>query len=407
MTAYHYKALDAQGGARKGNLEADSQRQARQQLRDQGLLPTAIEPVSDSTEKANGGSVLRFERALSSSEIALFTRQLATLVESALPLEEALHAITRQTSNRRLKSTILAVRTRILEGNTLADALSQFPRSFNDLYRAMIAAGEQSGSLGPVMIRLAEYNERQQQIRSKIQVALIYPAALTTVAVGVIILLMTYVVPKVVAQFDHMGQTLPQLTRIIIALSEGLQQYGIHLAIGIALITVLLRWWLSAPERRIHWHRVQLSLPLISRFVLTQQALQFSRTLSILVGSGLDLMQSLKVASAPVTNLYLRQAVVDATERVREGSTLAQALEQSGPFPPMLVYMIANGEQSGELEQMLSRAAENQQAEFENRVAWLVGLFEPALILVMGGVVLAIVLAILLPILQLNNLTAL
>ncbi|MFT5719909.1 MAG: general secretion pathway protein F [Motiliproteus sp.] len=406
MSAFNYRALDASGSLKKGTLEADSERQARQQLRDLGLLPTQIEAVRLQTEQPHSRG-FRLERSLSNSDVALFTRQLSTLVESSIPLEESLHAITRQTDNKRLRSTVLAIRTRILEGHTLADALAQYPRSFSDLYRAMVAAGEHSGSLGQVLMRLAEYSESQQQVRSKIQVALIYPAALTTVATGVIMLLMTYVVPKVVAQFEHMDQTLPQLTRIVIALSDGLQAYGLHLlGLGIALV-VLIRWLLGKPAQRLAWHRLQLRLPLIRRFILTQQSLQFARTLAILVGSGLDLMQSLKVATAPVTNLFLKQAVIDATERVREGSSLAQALEQSGSFPPMLVYMIASGEQSGQLEQMLARAAENQQAEFETRVAWLVGLFEPALILVMGCVVLAIVLAILLPILQMNNLTAL
>ena len=406
MTAYNYRAIDPKGSQQKGTLEADSERQARQQLRDRGLLPTQIDAVSLQAEQQRPTG-LRLERSLSNSDVALFTRQLSTLVESSIPLEEALHAITRQTDNKRLKSTVLAIRTRILEGHSLADALAQYPRSFSELYRAMVAAGEQSGSLGQVLIRLAEYSERQQQIRSKIQVALIYPAALTTVATGVIMLLMTYVVPKVVAQFEHMDQTLPQLTRIVIALSDGLQAYGLHLLVLLIALILLVRWLLGKPAQRLAWHRLQLRLPLIKRFILTQQSLQFARTLAILVGSGLDLMQSLKVATAPVTNLYLKQAVINATERVREGSPLAQALEQSGSFPPMLVYMIASGEQSGELEQMLARAAENQQAEFETRVAWLVGLFEPALILVMGCVVLAIVLAILLPILQMNNLTAL
>lgn len=406
MTAYNYRAIDPRGQAKKGSLEADSERQARQQLRDLGLLPTQIDAVSLQTEQLQS-SGFRLERSLANSDVALFTRQLSTLVESSIPLEEALHAITRQTDNRRLKSTVLAIRTRILEGHTLADALAQYPRSFSELYRAMVAAGEQSGSLGQVLIRLAEYSERQQQIRSKIQVALIYPAALTTVATGVIMLLMTYVVPKVVAQFEHMDQTLPQLTRIVIALSDGLHAYGLQLLGLIVALVLVLRWLLGKPAQRLAWHRLQLRLPLIRRFILTQQALQFARTLAILVGSGLDLLQSLKVATAPVTNLFLKQAVIDASERVREGSSLAQALEQSGSFPPMLVYMIASGEQSGQLEQMLTRAAENQQAEFETRVAWLVGLFEPALILVMGCVVLAIVLAILLPILQMNNLTAL
>ncbi|MEH6822973.1 MAG: type II secretion system inner membrane protein GspF [Motiliproteus sp.] len=406
MTAYNYRALDAKGSAKKGTLEADSERQARQQLRDLGLLPTQVDAVSDQTEQQHKTG-FRLELALSRSDVALFTRQLSTLVEASIPLEEALHAITRQTDNKKLKSTVLAIRTRILEGHSLADALSQFPRSFSELYRAMVAAGEQSGSLGQVLMRLAEYSENQQQIRGKIQVALIYPAALTTVATGVIMLLMTYVVPKVVAQFEHMDQTLPLLTRIVITLSDGLQAYGLHLLGLIIAIILLLRWLLSKPALRLAWHRMQLRIPLIRRFILTQQSLQFARTLSILVGSGLDLMQSLNVATAPVTNLFLKQAVINATERVREGSSLANALEQSGSFPPMLVYMIASGEQSGELEQMLARAAENQQAEFENRVAWLVGLFEPVLILVMGCVVLAIVLAILLPILQMNNLTAL
>lgn len=406
MTAYNYHALNAKGSPQKGTLEADSERQARQQLRDQGLLPTQIDPVSAQSEQPHKTG-FRFERSLSSNDVALFTRQLSTLVESSIPLEESLHAITRQSDNKKLKSTVLAIRTRILEGHSLADALAQYPRSFSELYRAMVAAGEQSGSLGQVLMRLAEYSERQQQIRSKIQVALIYPAALTTVATGVIMLLMTYVVPKVVAQFEHMDQTLPQLTRIVIALSDGLQAYGLHLLGLIIALVLLIRWLLGKPAQRLAWHRLQLRLPLIRRFVLTQQSLQFARTLAILVGSGLDLMQSLKVATAPVTNLFLKQAVINATERVREGSSLAQALEQSGSFPPMLVYMIASGEQSGELEQMLARAAENQQAEFETRVAWLVGLFEPALILLMGCVVLAIVLAILLPILQMNNLTAL
>jgi len=405
MTAFSYRALTPEGKNSKGLIEADSHRQARALLRERGLLPTSVEEVG--TAGKGTERPFRLERALAGRDVALFTRQLATLLDSGLPLEEALYAINRQTDNARLKSTVLSVRGRILEGRSLAAALSEYPRSFNELYRAMVTAGEESGHLTGVLMRLAEYGERLQAIRSKVQVALIYPVVLTLVAIGVIALLMTYVVPKVVEQFSYAEQTLPLLTRILIVLSDGLQQYGLAILAALAAMILLCYWWLHDRKRRAAWHRLQLRLPLVRTFVKGQQSLQFARTLAILVGSGLDLLQSLKVAAGPMTNLYLKQAVNQAAHLVREGCSLSRALEQSGPFPPLLVYMIANGEQSGELERMLDKAAETQEVEFETRVAWLLGLFEPVLILVMGVIVLGIVLAILLPILELNNLTAL
>lgn len=404
MAAFSYRALTGEGKPRRGLIEADSPRQARALLRERGLLPTTVE--SEGPAKAEKGSWLRLERPLPATDVALLTRQLATLLDSGLPLEEALYAITRQSNSQRLKATVLSVRARILEGHSLASALSEYPRSFSELYRAMVTAGEESGHLGGILLRLAEHGERLQQIRAKVQVALIYPVVLTLVAIGVITLLMTYVVPKVIEQFDHAQQTLPLLTRQLIFISEGLQQYGLHMLGALVVLALGARWWLRDSSRRQAWHRTQLRLPLIGTFVLGQQSLQFARTLAILVGSGLDLLQSLKVAAGPMTNLHLKQAVTQATELVREGCSLSHALERSGPFPPLLVYMIANGERSGELERMLDKAAENQEAEFEARVAWMLGLFEPALILVMGGIVLCIVLAILLPILELNNMTA-
>ncbi|WP_207062854.1 type II secretion system inner membrane protein GspF [Motiliproteus sp. SC1-56] len=404
MAAFKYHALTTQGKARSGVIEADSPRQARAFLRERGLLPTEVNVTG--TEKQQQSRGWRLERSLSGRDVALITRQLATLLESGMPLEEALFAITRQTNSHRVKTTVLSVRARILEGQSLASALADYPRSFNDLYRAMVAAGEESGHLAEVLIRLADHGERLQRIHSKVQVALIYPVLLTLVAVGVIVLLMTYVVPKVVEQFEHAEQTLPLLTRQLIFVSDALQHYGLHALGVLAVLVVLARWWLRDPGRRKAWHRLQLRLPLVRTFVLGQQSLQFSRTLAILVGSGLDLLQSLRVSTGPMTNLHLRQAVVNATTLVREGCSLSRALEQSGPFPPLLIYMIANGERSGELEKMLDKAAESQEAEFETRVAWILGLFEPALILVMGAIVLCIVLAILLPILELNNLTS-
>ena len=408
MAAYTYRALTAAGKASSGLIEADSPRQARALLRERGLLPTAVESAGPAkAEKGAKGGWLRLERPLPARDVALLTRQLATLVDSGLPLEEALYAITRQTNSARVKRTMLSVRARILEGHSLASALSEYPRSFSELYRAMVTAGEESGHLDGVLLRLAEHGERLQQIRGKVQVALIYPVLLTLVAIGVIVLLMTYVVPKVVEQFSHADQTLPLLTRILISLSDGLQAYGLHILGGLVGLVLLAQWWLRDRGRRAAWHRLQLRLPLVRTFVLGQQSLQFARTLAILVGSGLDLLQSLRVSAGPMTNLALKQAVTKATHLVREGCSLSRALEQSGPFPPLLVYMIANGERSGELERMLDKAAESQEAEFETRVAWLLGLFEPVLILTMGAIVLGIVLAILLPILELNNLTAL
>ncbi|WP_020682675.1 type II secretion system inner membrane protein GspF [Marinobacterium rhizophilum] len=404
MAAFNYRALTADGGARKGLIEADSPRQARALLREQGLMPTSVETAS-AAKPARAGRP-RLARALPARDVALLTRQLATLIDSGLPLEEALLAVSRHSNDARLKSTVLSVRGRILEGHSLASALSEYPRSFSELYRAMITAGEETGHLSAVLLRLAEHGERLQQIRGKVQVALIYPTMLTLVAIGVIGLLMTYVVPKVVEQFTHTQQTLPFLTRQLILISDGLQQYGLHILASMALLALLARWYLHDSGRRTGWHRMQLRLPLLNTFVLGQQSLQFARTLAILVGSGVDLLHSLKVAAGPMTNLYLRGAVLDCMERVRGGSSLSRALEQSGPFPPLLVYMIANGESSGELERMLDKAAENQEAEFETRVAWLLGLFEPALILTMGVVVLGIVLAILLPILELNNISS-
>ncbi|SIR02329.1 type II secretion system inner membrane protein GspF [Marinobacterium stanieri] len=405
MTAFNYRALTREGKTSKGLVEADSPRQARTLLRDRGLMPTLVEEVGRG--QTGSGLTFRLERQLAGRDVALFTRQLATLLDSGLPLEEALYAITRQTDNARLKSIVLSVRGRILEGHNLASALSEYPRSFSELYRAMVTAGEESGHLNEVLLRLAEYGERLQVIRGKMQVALIYPVILTLVAIGVIALLMTYVVPKVVEQFTYAEQTLPLLTRILIVISDGLQQWGAVILAALVGMALFCYWWLSNTKRRSAWHRLQMKLPVIRTFVNGQQSLQFARTLAILVGSGLDLLQGLKVAAGPMTNLYLKQAVKKASRLVREGCSLSRALEQSGPFPPLLVYMIANGEQSGELERMLEKAAEAQETEFETRISWLLGLFEPVLILVMGVIVLGIVLAILLPILELNNLTAL
>ncbi len=403
MAAFEYQALSDRGRKRSGVIEADSERQARQLLRDQGLLPVAL----TNTQLPSGEQPRRrlFQRGLPHGELTLFTRQLATLLQSGLPLEEALNAIARQSDQRRLKTVVLGVRSRVLEGHSLREALAQYSQSFDPLYLAMVAAGEKSGSLAPVLIRLAEHGERQQKLRAKVQLALLYPATLTLVATGVIGLLMTYVVPKVVAQFDHLGQELPQLTRILISLSEGLQNHGINLLALILLGSLSLRGLLRSDSRRLRWHRLQLRLPLIKGFITGQQSLQFARTLGILIGSGQHLLESLYVAAQPLKNLHLRQQILGVADQVREGASLSRAMEQARCFPPMLVYMIAIGEQSGELEQMLQRAAENQEAEFETRVSWLVGLFEPILILTMGVVVLCIVLAILLPILQMNNLT--
>ncbi|AUD58327.1 MAG: type II secretion system inner membrane protein GspF [Gammaproteobacteria bacterium] len=404
MPAFEYKALDAKGKQLKGVIEADTARHARSQLRDQRMMPLEILPVAEKEAKAKSSSFAFFKRGISVAELALITRQIATLVAAGLPIEESLKAVGQQCEKDRLASMIMAVRSRVVEGYSLADSLAEFPHIFDDLYRAMVASGEKSGHLEVVLNRLADYTERRQQLKSKLTQAMIYPAVLTTVAIGVISILLAAVVPKVVGQFEHMGAELPASTRFLISASDFVQNYGVFVVIALVMLFALFRRMLKSPAFRMKYDNFLLSMPVVGRVSKGLNTARFARTLSILSASSVPLLDGMRIASEVLQNVRVRAAVDDATARVREGTSLGAALTNTKLFPAMMLYMIASGEKSGQLEQMLERAADNQDREFEGNVNIALGVFEPMLVVSMACVVLFIVMAILQPILALNNL---
>ena len=345
-----------------------------------------------------------FSRGVSVTAHALMTRQLATLVRSGTPLADALTTVARQTDKPRLKSLLLAVRAQVLEGHSLAEGLAQFPHVFDELYVSTVRAGEQSGYLDLVLERLADYTEVRQQTRQRVQLALLYPIILTLMAIGVVTALLAFVLPEVVKVFESTGQALPWLTRAMIATSNFLNSYFIHIFILIALVVLIFNRFLKNIEFKTRIHDFVLHLPIAGTLIRGMNTARLARTLSILSASNVPLLEGMNIAAQVLTNLPMRNAVEAAALRVREGSSLAQSLEQSGYFPPLLIQLISGGEASGELENMLEHAASSQERELQTIIATLFGLLEPLLILTMGAVVLVIVLAILLPIFDLNQL---
>ena len=407
MSVFQYQAVNLQGKRHKGLIEADSARQARQLLREQGFLAESVHETRSVADNPVSANTLRWQRGISASELALLTRQLATLVQAAMPLEECLRAVAEQCEKNRLKSLMLAVRTQVLEGHTLADSLRAYPLVFDELFCAMVAAGEKAGHLDAVLSRLADYTEQRQYMKGKLLQAMIYPLVLTVVAIGVIAILLASVVPKVVAQFDHLGQALPNSTQLLIALSDGVRDYGLWLVGALLVLGVLVQRLLRQPALRLRWDRFWLRLPLLGKVSRGLNTARFARTLSILSSSSVPLLEGMQIAASVASNRYVRSQILTAAERVREGSSLRAALGSSGLFPPMMLHMIASGERSGELEPMLLRAADNQDREFEALVTLALGIFEPLLIVSMAGVVLFIVVAILQRMLQLNNMVGL
>ena len=402
MPAFEYAALNAAGREVKGTLEGDTARQVRQQLRDSGLHPLAVQELVGQARSDRRRFALAAR--VSPMELALVTRQLATLVRAGLPLAEALGTVSRQSEKPRLQRLMATVKARVTEGHSLHDGLAEFPEVFPVIYRSTVAAGEQSGHLDLVLERLADYTEARQQLQQKIQLALIYPVLLTLMAILVTVALLTYVVPEVVQVFADIGQQLPWLTRALIATSDGLRAHGLALLLGLVGAAVLGRLALQRTGPRRLWHRILLRLPLVGRLLRGMNTARFARTLSILSASGVAVLEALRIAAEVVGNLPMREALESATQKVREGSDIGVALEHTGQFPPMTVNLIRSGETSGALDLMLERAAVNQEQELEARLAMLLGLLEPLLILLMGGIVLVIVLAILLPIFELNQL---
>ncbi|WP_311568751.1 type II secretion system inner membrane protein GspF [Photobacterium arenosum] len=402
MAAFEYKALDTKGRQKKGVMEADTARQLRQQLREQGLIPVEVSQ-SHEREKRKAGGRIAFRRGISTNELSLLTRQLATLVQAGMPLEECLRAVAEQSDKVRLKNMMLAVRSRVVEGYTLADSMAEFPHIFDQLFRAMVSAGEKSGHLDTVLNRLADYTENRQKMRSKLQQALIYPTMLTLVAVSVVAFLLATVVPKIVDQFVHMGQELPQITQVLLAASNFVQHWGLAVVLVIILLIAGIRMALRRPDLRLRWDRRMMGVPVIGKVARGLNTSRFARTLSICTSSAIPLLDGMKVASQVMTNTWVNQEILEAADKVREGASLRVSLEQTKLFPPMMLHMIASGERSGELEQMLTRAADNQDRDFESLVNMALGVFEPLLIVVMAGVVMFIVIATLMPIIALNN----
>ncbi|ENO8415469.1 type II secretion system inner membrane protein GspF [Vibrio mimicus] len=403
MAAFEYKALDAKGRHKKGVIEGDNARQVRQRLKEQGLVP--MEVVETQTKAARSRSKgMGFKRGISTPDLALITRQLATLVQSGMPLEECLRAVAEQSEKPRIRTMLVAVRAKVTEGYTLSDSLGDYPHVFDELFRSMVAAGEKSGHLDSVLERLADYAENRQKMRSKLQQAMIYPVVLVVFAVGIVAFLLAAVVPKIVGQFVQMGQALPASTQFLLDASDFLQNWGIWLLIGLMLLIYLVRWALTKPDIRLSWDRRIIYLPVIGKIARGLNTARFARTLSICTSSAIPILDGMRVAVDVMTNQFVKQQVLAAAENVREGSSLRKALEQTKLFPPMMLHMIASGEQSGELEGMLTRAADNQDSSFESTVNIALGIFTPALIALMAGMVLFIVMATLMPILEMNNL---
>ena len=404
MAAFEYIALDPEGKQHRGTLEADSNRQVRQILRDRQWTPLSVDAVDEQKKNKAGSLPSLFQRRVSAVELATITRQLATLIQAAMPVEEALQGVASQQEKRRLKNILLAIRSRVLEGYTLAQSLEGFPQIFPQMYLATVAAGEHAGYLDKVLNRLADYTEARMQSMQKVQQALLYPVILMVAAVGIVSFLLGYVVPDVVKVFVDTGQELPGITVALIAASEGFQSYWLVLFILIALTVFICRQALKRPTVRLSWDQVFLRLPVLGRFSRSLSAARFASTLSILTRSGVSLVEALMIAAQVVENRAIRGAVVDAAKKVSEGSSLNKALSGAGYFPPLMLHMISSGESTGELDEMLDRTAQNQQMELDGRIAMLLGLFEPLMLVVMGGVVMVIVLAILLPILNMNQL---
>ena len=403
MSAFEYTVLDQKGREKKGILEGDSARLVRQQLREQHLVPlTVLEVKKQSANDKKSTFVLN--QRINTTELALMTRQLATLSRSGIPLDEATATVARQSIKPKVKKLLLGVRSKILEGHTLADGLRDYPHVFSEMYCATVAAGEQSGHLDVVLERLADYTEQRQQLQQRLKLALIYPVILTVMSILVVSGLLTYVVPEVVKVFSDTGQQLPFLTVALIAVSDFMQDWFIYLLLALLAMFIGFKKLIQQPLFKKRYHQFLLKLPVLGNLVLGGNSAQFSRTLSILAASGVPILDAMRIAVKVMDNIPMREAVEHASQQVSEGSSLSTTLEQSGYFNPMLINLIASGEATGQLEQMLERAAMNQERELETTMAMLMGLLEPLLIVAMGGVVLIIVLAILLPVLDLNQL---
>jgi general secretion pathway protein F len=400
--AYEFVALDKSGKESKGLIEGDTPKHVRQLLRERNMFPVRVTEVAQREAKRQTTFSLR--RGLSPGELALITRQMASLSQSGLPLEEVLLAVSQQNDHPRTKSILLGVRSKVIEGHSLADGLGDFPQAFPELYRATVAAGEQSGHLDVVLERLADYTEARQELRQRITNAMIYPAALIVMALGIISFMLATVVPRIVNVFENTSAELPGLTRGLIATSDFLRNNWLLLIIAVAAILWGIWWLLQKEGPRRRYHSFLLRTPIAGRLTRGINTARFTRTFSILAGSGVPVLEAMRISAEVIENLPMRDAVNEATLRVREGAGISRSLAASKLFPPMMIHLISSGEAGGRLEEMLARSASGQEREVDGLIAALLGILQPLLIVVMGAIVMVIVLAILLPIFEINNL---
>ena len=401
MGAFEYSAVDSAGKIHKGVETGDSPRQIRQNLRDQGLMPVSVEAVTGAESRRSSP---RWRKKPKTASLALVMRQLATMVKSGAVLDEALNVVSEQTDQVWAKRVFVGIRAHVQEGMSLAAAMAEFPEVFPDLYRATIEAGEHTGRLDLVLERLADYTEFRQHLQQKITLALAYPLLLSVVAVLVVVGLLGYVVPQIVTVFTNINQELPILTRVVIRLSDFFRERGILLLFLLIAGVIISRLLMRNPGIRMKVHGLLLTAPLLGRFLKGLEVARFARTYSILVASGVSALEGLKIAAGVVNNLVLKKAIEKAAQGVREGKTISKSLAATKAFPPMVIYLIASGEASADLGQMLDQAASSQEKEVEVMTGLATAIFEPMLILLMGGLVLMIVLAILLPVFELNQL---
>ena len=404
MPAFRYEAVDAGGATKKGVVNADSPRSARADLRAQGLTPLNVEQIAAQVDEAGVARSRGFGERLSQVELALFTRQLASLLEAGLPLEQAFTALLEQAERPYVRDLIASIRSEVIGGVAFSSALSRHPRDFAEIYRALVSSGEQIGQLSRVLSRLADYIERRNALVQKVRLAFTYPAIVTVVAFAIVIFLLTYVVPQIVSVFANTKQKLPFLTVMMLAISDFVRAYGIY--VGILLVGAFWLWRraLRNPDLKRRWHTWLLNAPVYGKFERSLNTARFASTLAITTGSGVPILRALETSRDTLSNVAMRELVEQATGSVREGVSLARALSAQKHFPPMLVHMIRAGEITGELPSMLERAANSQQADLERRTLTIAGLLEPVLILAMGLVVLLIVLAVLMPIIEINQL---
>lgn len=398
MAAFEFLALDAKGKKKKGVIEADNERQVRQILREQGKV---LLELSQAKEKS---ATSLFSPGINIKERSLMTRQLATLIDAGLPIEEALTGVAQQATKNKIRSMLLSIRSKVMEGHSLAEALASYPKAFPILFRASVEAGEQSGHLHAVLMQLADFTERQKQNAQKIQMAMMYPAILTLVAIGIVSFLLGSVMPDIVQVFDTQGAELPGITQFMLSLSNLITGYGARFVLVLGLFLIFYLWLVAKPGPKKIKDKWVLKLPAISSLIKVSQITRYISTLAMLSSSGVPLVEGMSIASQVVDNLAMQERLKECQQKVKEGGSLGIAFEATKLFPPMMLQLIQSGERSGELDQMLARAARQQEDDTNAWIGTLVSLFEPLMLLVMGGAVMMIVMAILLPIMNMNQL---